>query len=142
KVCEQTLALYDLLSADVWQEPSDWLRLGEDDRNHLAEDARELLLLLASARMRLAPTDPLVPRQALTLLDRAETIPGLAPSRALWLDRARYLEILGETEQSHIAQQRAEEVPVASARDHYLLATALVRTGGPEDHARALAALD
>ena len=141
-VCEETLALYGILSADVWQEPADWLQLSTENRNRLAEDARELLLLLASARVRVASKDHSVVRQALTLLDRAEAIPGLALSRALWLDRARYLALLGETPQSQKVQQRAEEIPVVSARDHYLLATALVRAGGPENYAMALAALD
>ena len=37
------------------------------------------------------------PEQALRLLDAAEAIPGLPPSRALWLDRARYRSLLGES---------------------------------------------
>ena len=142
KVCEETLALYGILSADDWQEPADWSVLPADERNRLAEDARELLLLLASARVRLAPKDREVLRSALGLIDRAESIPELAPSQALWMDRARYLELMGESKQSQTAQLRAREIPLASARDHYLLATALVRAGGAEKYARALAALD
>ena len=142
KVCEETLDLYGLLSANVWQEPTDWLCLSGEDRNRMAEDARELLLLLASARVRLAPTDHSVLRQALTLLDRAETIPGLPPSRALWLYRTRYLELLGEPKQAQTAECKAEAIDVASARDYYLLAIAQVREGSSEDYARALAALD
>jgi serine/threonine protein kinase/tetratricopeptide (TPR) repeat protein len=141
-VCEETLALYDGLVGDTWHEPSDWARLLPDDRRRLAEDARELLLLLAAARVRMAPVDPDVLAGALALVDRAEAIPGIGPSRALWLDRASYLGRRGRADQARTARQRAEQITVVSARDHYLLATSLARQGGPENHARAVAELN
>jgi serine/threonine protein kinase len=142
KVCQDTLALYDLLTGDTWQEPGDWCRLSEKERRRLAEDTRELLVLLAAARVRLRPTDPSVLRQALGLLDRAEAIPGLSPSRALWLDRARFLDALGETRQARAAREKAEGIRVATARDHYLLATALTCAGSAAAFTQALAELD
>ena len=80
--------------------------------------------------------------QALSLLDRAESIPGLPPSRALWLDRARYCSLRGETERADSARRRAEQTPATTARDHYLLATSIARQGGPEGLKAAIAELD
>jgi serine/threonine protein kinase/Tfp pilus assembly protein PilF len=138
-VCDETLALYGVLEGDTWQEPPDW---ASADRDRLAEDARELLLLLAAARVRMAPDDPDVVGRALTLVDRAEAIPGIGPSRALWLDRASYLGRVGRADDARDARQRAEQIKVKTARDHYLLATSLARGGGPDDYARAVAELD
>ena len=94
--CEETLAIYGSLDGPAWQEPSEWLSLPAEERARLREDTRELLMLLAAARARLAPADPAALRSALSLLERAETIGDLAPSRAVWLDRSRYLRALGE----------------------------------------------
>ena len=80
--------------------------------------------------------------QALVLLDRAESIPGLPPSRALWLDRARYYSLRGETERADSARRRAEQTPATTARDHYLLATSIARQGGPEALKAAITELD
>ena len=142
KVCENTLALYDTLSGETWKEPTDWACLSREERHCLAEDTRELLLLLAAARVRTTPRNPTVLRQALELLDRAESIPDLSPSRALSLDRSQYLEALGEHEQAQTAKRKAQEIPVATARDHYQLASALARAGTPSAYALALTELD
>jgi eukaryotic-like serine/threonine-protein kinase len=150
KVCEETLALYGALSGETWREPADWLRFPPSDRRVLAEDTRELLMLLAASRVRLAPADPAALRGALELLDRAEAVgrplpessAGSNPSRALWLDRARYLDALGESAEAKSARQSAEEIPAASAREHYLLATSLARAGSPRDYGRAITELD
>ena len=80
--------------------------------------------------------------QALLLLDRAESIPGLPPSRALWLDRARYYSLRGETELADSARRRAEETPATTARDHYLLASSIARQGGPDGLEAAITELD
>src|SRR5262249_49983932 len=50
-VCEKTLGLYGVLERDDWQEGPDWQRLNAEERQRLAEDTRELLLLLAWARV-------------------------------------------------------------------------------------------
>jgi serine/threonine protein kinase/tetratricopeptide (TPR) repeat protein len=141
-VCQEALAGYGVLDADDWQAHPLFLRLSEEERRHVAEDVRESLLLLAGAQVRLAPQDPVALRQALALLDRAEAVAGLEPSRALWHDRSRYLAALGESEKAAEARRRGDAIPAASARDHYLLATAYARQGTREGYVRALTEID
>ncbi|MCI0462727.1 MAG: serine/threonine-protein kinase, partial [Gemmataceae bacterium] len=64
EVCEQALGLYHILEREDWQEHPDWTRLNETEQLNLAADARELLLLLARARVYLAPrtTDRALPQ--------------------------------------------------------------------------------
>ena len=101
-----------------------------------------MLLLLADARVRLAKESGDSAGQALGLLDRAESIPGLPPSRALWLDRARYYSLRGETEQAGSARRHAEQTLATTARDHYQLATSIARQGGSEALKAAITELD
>ena len=140
--CERTLALFGAPEDPEWDRHPAWLRIAPEDRRRLAEDRRELLLLLADARVRLAEGSSDSAGQALGLLDRAESIPGLPPSRALWLDRARYYSLRGETERADSARRRAEQTPATTARDHYLLATSIARQGGPEALKAAITELD
>jgi eukaryotic-like serine/threonine-protein kinase len=136
--CERTLALFEVLTRDDWQETAVWRRQANNDR---AENTRELLLLLARGRVQNAPGDPAALTDGLTLLDKAETIRGLQPTAALWEDRADYLEQLGRNDEAEAARTRAGELPLVTARDYYLQATALIRREG-EQSAQALAALD
>ncbi len=130
-VCEKTLSLYGVLDRDDWAEHPDWQALSPPERGQLAADVRELLLLLARARVDVASRRQPASkadvnealRSALALLDRAAAIPGLPPSAALWEDRARYHERLGEAAAADDARQKARALPPVSARDHYLLAT-------------------
>jgi eukaryotic-like serine/threonine-protein kinase len=138
-VCEATLARFGVLDRDDWQQGANWQHLGADERARLAEDVRELLVLLAGARVRTAPADEAVLRDALRLLDRAVAIDGLSPSHALWEDRAHYLERLGDAGAAEAARRTAAATPPASARDHYLLAAAHAREGRD---AEAIAELD
>jgi serine/threonine protein kinase/Flp pilus assembly protein TadD len=142
EVCEQTLSLYDVLGREDWQSHSDWQRLDPVKRKHLAEDTRELLLLLAGARVRQSPGDETALREALALLERARAIEGLSPSPALLKDRASYLELLGDSGAAREALALALNTPPASASDHYLLATSYIREGGNANEKRALAELD
>src|SRR6185312_12639148 len=103
---------------------------------------REMLLLLADARARQAADAKQSAAEALRLLDRAESIPGLPPSRALWLDRAGYWSARGDAERAASARRRAGAIPAATARDHYLIAAAMVRRGGRESLRAAIAELD
>jgi serine/threonine protein kinase/Flp pilus assembly protein TadD len=136
-VCRKTLALYDV-PGKPGQEHPDWAYFAPAERLRLAEDQRELLLLLAGALVRRSHGQPDVVRHALGLLERAEAIGGLPPTRALWEDRARYLALLGETSKSEDARRRAEQSSASTARDHYLLATALARKGTRPDLTRAV----
>jgi serine/threonine protein kinase/tetratricopeptide (TPR) repeat protein len=138
-VCEETLALYGVLDRPDWQEDADWQRLEPQDRLRLAEDTRELLLMLAWGRTRAAAGDAGIAREALALLERAEAVQELPPSRALWEDRARYLEQLGNVAESRSAREQAKGIRPASARDHYLLATTYARGGR---YAEAVGELD
>src|SRR5262249_27364572 len=71
-----------------------------------------------------------------------EAIADLTPSRALYLDRAHYLEQLGEAESANQIRQRAALIQPAGARDHYLLATTYARQGNTDGYARALSELE
>jgi serine/threonine protein kinase/tetratricopeptide (TPR) repeat protein len=68
--CRKTLALYDVVGCDDWQKQRYWVRLPVKDREVLAEDVRELLLLLARAQVHLASpaTDPGLGRAAAAAL--------------------------------------------------------------------------
>ena len=142
EMCEETLERYGVVHNPNWQEDARWQRLDADDRKTLGEDTRELLLLLAWGRVRSSPKDPVVLGHALQLLEKAETIGDLAPSKAVWMDRARYLRDLGELDQAQSAQQRADRLDPVSARDHYLLATAYARKEDAGNLQKAIASLN
>jgi serine/threonine protein kinase/Tfp pilus assembly protein PilF len=76
--------------------------------------------------------------EALCLLDRAEAIPGLQPSPALWEDRAEYLAHLGDRKGSDKAAARAGATPGTEARDHYWRALKLATAGKLPEAAREL----
>jgi serine/threonine protein kinase/Tfp pilus assembly protein PilF len=177
--CERTLALYGVLEREDWQQDRLWQRLAPEEQARLAEEVRDLLVLLARARttvarggealarpqavgatvLALAPPTaglpaaavavslPLSPRadegaalrEALRLLDRAEAVPGLGVSAALWEDRAFYLERLGDRQAGRVARARARSIPPRDVRDHYWQATTLAFAG---KYAEAVTALD
>ena len=140
--CEETLNLYGLLDGDSWIEPTDWSSLAPADRQRLAEDGRELLMLLAAARVQASPNDEPTLRSAVALLDRAASIPNLSPSKALSLDQARYWKQIGDEDRAAAATRRADAQPAQTARDHYLAATAYARAGGRAGFEQAIASLD
>ena len=116
----QTHAVAHAHGASGIQPKLDLARIVLDERRKLAEDRRELLMLLAAGRVRLAPGDQAARRRALELLDQAEAIRSLGPSRALWLERAEDLERLGESTRAAEARSVAERTPATTARDHRL----------------------
>jgi len=174
--CEKALGYYDVLGSADWQQQPSWQRLEAEERDQLADDVREMLLLLAQARASsaaveartelsgaaarvvmpaLAGLQPLnvlpwlaamgreapvesakseklrvaVLAQAIDLLDRAQAIPGLEPSAALFEERASYLDELGDRAGADAARTRARKIPPRSARDHYLRAVSCIRKG-------------
>jgi serine/threonine protein kinase/Tfp pilus assembly protein PilF len=127
--CETALGLYGVLDCGDWQKQPSWQLLDAAERLQLAEDMRELLLLLGWARVKAGPNNPKVFRDALALLDRAERLTELRPLRALWEDRAACLTQLGETGQAASARKRAAALAPTAPRDHYLLASSLARSG-------------
>jgi serine/threonine protein kinase/lipoprotein NlpI len=141
-VCEKNLGRYGVLANADWQHHPDWQRLDAEKRRELAEETRELLLLLAGGRVRKAPGDEAVLRAALVLLDRADAIEGLDPSTALWQDRAAYLDLLADPAAANKARTKAEQIQPNSARDHYQLATTYIREGGIDNQKKAVAELN
>ena len=105
--CLKALSFYRVLDQDDWQQQEAWRQLSAEDRSRLGEDARELLLLLAANRARSATEDPAALREALSFLDKAESIVGLQPSRALYEDRALYLEKVGDVAAARAARALA-----------------------------------
>jgi serine/threonine protein kinase/Tfp pilus assembly protein PilF len=142
RVCEKTLRLYKLPHGTRWDEQRELGFYRAAERRKLAEDRRELLMLLAGAKVRLAPNDAAVRRRALALLDEAEAIGGLPPSRALWIERGDNLERLGDSVRAAEARRTAAATPASTARDHYALATAYARRGGADELHRAVCELD
>jgi tetratricopeptide (TPR) repeat protein len=138
KTCRDALGLYAVLERPDWQALPAWQRLEAEDRLRLGEDVRELLLLLAWTVVRQAPEDSAALEQALALLDRASEVADLPPSRALWEDRAAYLERRGAAG-ARQAREQAGRLQAASVRDHYLLAASFARNGR---YADAVAELD
>ena len=139
RVCEETLDTYSVITDPNWQAHPDWLRLSADDRRELADDTRELLLLLAGARVRLAPGDPRAVVSAQVLLDRAEAIPDLPPCQALWEDRAAYRDQAGDAAGAAAARAAAAAIRPSTARDFYLLGMSAARA---KRYDRAVAHLD
>jgi serine/threonine protein kinase/Tfp pilus assembly protein PilF len=166
-VCERTLGMFGVLDDEHWQDGRLFRKLDLDQQQSAAEDARELLLLLARARVHLASeplsalaadfaglcgsgfspglgplagawighsqaeecrerekTQQAAYENALDLLGRADLVGGVPAARAVWLDRAWYLEGTGDLPKARASRATAESLPLAGARDHYLLAQA------------------
>jgi serine/threonine protein kinase/tetratricopeptide (TPR) repeat protein len=140
--CEKALALYGVLERDDWQLQPAWQRLEPDERRRLAENTRALLFLLAWARARTQPQDPGVIRRALVLLDRAEAIADLPPSRALAFTRADFLERSAKPGQAERARLHAQQLSPSGAQDHYLIAAGHARCGTAAALRQAIAELD
>jgi eukaryotic-like serine/threonine-protein kinase len=139
EACLKALSFYRVLDQDDWQNQEAWQQLSGDDRQRLGQDVRELLLLLAANRYRSAAEDPAALNEALEFLNKAETITGLAPSRALFEDRAFYLEKRGDTEAARAARATAAATTPSGVRDRYLLAVSYARNGR---YGEAIAELD
>ena len=141
-VLESALGLYGVLDREDWQQDRPWQKLSPEEQTRMGEDVRELLLLLASARTRMAPGNREAVRDALSLLERAEAVANLPASPALLRDRAHYLTLLGDTDAARLMEEKARSLQPATPRDHYLLATAYVRQGGADAYLLALRELD
>lgn len=138
QICEETLALYGVLERDDWQQQSSWQRLSAAEQADVAEDSRELLLLLALARSQEADNGP---QRALIALQRASKIPGLKPSAAVLQIEAK---LLRETNQLALADEKDRAVAALhpeTARDFYQLATTVLQSTQPDRHQRAIASL-
>jgi serine/threonine protein kinase/tetratricopeptide (TPR) repeat protein len=151
-VCERALCHYGVLQRDDWQEQAIWQWLAVKEQQQVSEDMRELLLLLARARIRrvqpsalfatiatvgpaASPANGLASAVAgqefqdtataaledgLFLLNRAYALGDAETARAIWEDRAVYLESLGRSDEAKRAEKLAKANPLTTARDHYL----------------------
>lgn len=136
--CEETLALFAIVTNLDWQDGPYWRRLKASERLRSEENAQELLLVLAWAHVRTLPGKDTAVLTALGLLKKAEAIRNLPASRALMLDRARYLKLLNRNTDSQDALIQANSIPVISAHDHYMLGCAYARYGTHEGYREAI----
>lgn len=140
--CEQTLRMYGVLDNPDWQTSIYLQRLAAHERIRLLEEVRELLLVLAGVRVRVAPGDRSAAESGLLLLEQAERIHELPPSRALLLDRTRYLSALGREFEAQQVLADSERVPATGAHDLYMLAGAHARQRTAKSYRAAIALLD
>ena len=143
QVCEETLGLFGILDDPEWQSRSTWQRLTATEQHKLAEDARELLMLLASDTLTRSASEDVGDDLASSLarrasVERAEAMRDLPPSAAVFRAKAALLRQLGQNEQAVAADRKADELPPTTARDFYLSATAHLRGGSPDRHAQAI----
>ncbi len=140
--CKVALAIYQSDQNPEWQQRPVWSRLPLRDRPAVTETMREVLMSLASAQVRTSQPKPADIHESLRLLDIAESLPDLPPSKALWLDRARYQSLLNLEEKSRQSLAKAETIPATTAHDLYMLATAHTHRDTPEDYREAVRLLD
>jgi serine/threonine protein kinase/tetratricopeptide (TPR) repeat protein len=144
QACEQTLELFDVLTSDGWRQSSRVKRLDPKHQAKLADDAMELVILLARVRAEQsklaapARNQTALLENAVELLDRAAHFQAGAVPRALYEDRSDYRRLLGDTAGADADWQRAEATPVRTARDLYLRATSLAAAKNYEAATRDL----
>ncbi len=138
--------------ADNRRDPSvDWFQgLTTPEQDRLREQIADLLLLEARARvMKASRRGTMASRKtalerAVARLDRAARLVDPIPP-ALYADRARYLDELGEKALAQLDRRRALEARPAGPHDWTMLATSLLAAGDPaaaEDAARKALRLD
>lgn len=138
KACEDALGMYQVIQNSNWQEGEYWRRLDRNKRQELSETIRELLLVTGSGYVRVSPDDPAAVRAALNLVTIAQEILQLPKSKALLMDRARYLSLLKMDAAARDATAQAETAPAVSAHDIYMLATAHARYRTVEGYREAV----
>jgi serine/threonine protein kinase/tetratricopeptide (TPR) repeat protein len=93
KTCERTLALYGILERSDWQRHPDWRRLPAGAQQRLAEDVRELLLVLARARVRTTLEGPgglaALPAPVAPTPQPLAALGAWAAGRAIWAEGRR-----------------------------------------------------
>ncbi|MGF1581225.1 MAG: protein kinase [Gemmataceae bacterium] len=133
RVCEKALGHYQVIDNEAWQETEEWKQLSKDQQITVAQDIQELMILLAFAKIQVAgkgkQPDHEAIRQALDLIKRAETIPGVPPSQVLWKARERFFLLAGKKAEAEKARRQGQALPPKTARDYYLLATTETQQG-------------
>jgi tetratricopeptide (TPR) repeat protein len=95
-----------------------------DQRRQVQEGCYELLLILAET---VAQEDPAHLKQALQILDRAKKLG--YDSKAYHLQRARYLQRMGDRSGAREESERTAARPASNALDHFLIGQELHRQG-------------
>jgi hypothetical protein len=127
-LCRRTAERYRVLDAPAWQETPLVLALPAGERQQLREQMGQLLFLWAKAHAGEAAANPDPTRRrdqaqfASQLNARAEGCyaPDGAP-RALALQRAHLTELTGDEAGARRLRERAEQVPLRTFRERYLL---------------------
>lgn len=127
-LCRHSLERYGVLETPPWQEGPLVQALAPEDQRRLREDMGELLFLLARATawQAAAAKHPSHRQEqivsALQLNDRAAACftPDEGP-RALWLQRAYFTRLAGNEAEAKRLQEKAEQIPLPTPHDRYLL---------------------
>jgi serine/threonine protein kinase/Tfp pilus assembly protein PilF len=119
EICEKTLGIYDVLDSKGWEESPNCQWLNSIERQRLKDEVRELLVLLADARLRQALTRTLPPRET------ALWIGGLVPAASA-LGRSA---LLAAAQASWREWQEAERMRVRKVAENGL--ALLDRAKGP-----------
>ncbi len=118
--------------ADSWVDA-----LPPAERDEIRRDLAELMLLAARARVFRAERSRSEPARraaldgAIARLDRAEALDP-TPTQALYDDRARYRDALGDAREAARDRLRRDATPPATGRDFYLIGTSFLARGRPD----------
>jgi serine/threonine protein kinase/Tfp pilus assembly protein PilF len=127
EAARRALALYGLPDEPAWRERSAVRRLPPEERERLAGEAGQLLVLVAASSLPDDNPTPDARAEALRLNRRAEQCFGAGPvPRALWAQRA---ELVGDPAEAARLRDEAARTPLREGWDHYLAAVALKRAG-------------
>jgi serine/threonine protein kinase/Flp pilus assembly protein TadD len=124
-VARSALASYGVPGRAAWESAPAVLALPSEERDRLRTDLRELLLLLARGERLQATGTEREPRlaEARRLNELAETCTsGGEALRAVWVQRGVLLQAMGRPDEARGWTDRAEALPLETARDHYLAA--------------------
>jgi serine/threonine protein kinase/lipoprotein NlpI len=125
-LARKILDRYGVLEIPSWQGTALVSSLSSEQRQWLLEDMGEILMLLAKAKARHAQL-----AEARRLNELAEECyPANAAPQALWRQRSELARLAGRTEESQQLFGRAEAMPLATARDRYLLLLTDLRDEG------------
>ncbi len=131
---------YGVLAEGDWQRHPRYESLTPAERDRLRTDLVEACLLLARGGLTLGGADQAGRlAEAMRLNERAERLAGGDVPRVLWTQRAELLKRQGDAGAADAAAQKADGVPVVTARDHYLAGREAHAAGRPRE---ALALLE
>jgi tetratricopeptide (TPR) repeat protein len=130
RLARDALDRYRVLQDESWQERPAVRRLSADERAGLQGEVSDLLWLLGRASMFRAEDedDPDRRGEALRFALRVNDLAGACragePTRALALQKADLLQLLGEESEGKELRRTAGAIPLLTPRDHFLAALA------------------